>query len=73
MTIAQDVRSLRVRCSCAHGALLHDRYGCGAFLGGFAETNEQPGYCACRRTRSGVIRRGDACPAAELPLRLPGG
>jgi hypothetical protein len=36
---------------CGHASGLHDRHGCAAFLGAFAETAGQQAYCACRRGR----------------------
>jgi hypothetical protein len=37
-------------CDCGHGAGLHDRHGCAAYLGAFAETASHQRYCTCRRS-----------------------
>jgi hypothetical protein len=36
-----------IRCACGHGASLHDRHGCAAFLGAFPETMHERRYCTC--------------------------
>jgi hypothetical protein len=41
------VRPNPIRCACGHGANLHDRYGCAAFLGAFPETVNERRYCGC--------------------------
>jgi hypothetical protein len=40
-------RPSSVRCACGHGANLHDRHGCAAFLGAFPETVDERRYCGC--------------------------
>ncbi len=38
-------------CECGHSKVLHDAYGCAAFLGGFPDTKDSKTYCPCRRPR----------------------
>jgi hypothetical protein len=50
-----------VTCGCGHEALLHDAFGCAAFLGAYAATAGEQRYCACRAVRE------EAKALPELP------
>jgi hypothetical protein len=56
-TALADVAAPRRTCTCGHDDVLHDAYGCAAWLGAFAdETPVEPlGYCECRTQRGDVI------------------
>jgi hypothetical protein len=66
-------------CRCGHGAGLHDRYGCAAYLGSFPETASELAYCPCQVASAEPLslgaehRSADDRVVATVRVRARGG